>query len=128
MKDVSLTIALVLSICVLASGNTSAQVLIDPTKPLVPNAKSMDVTDETLKDGPTALSNSFSGLRLSAVFISATVRYAIINGEAIHEGKTRDNITIRKVNQDGVELFHNGELKQLNLNKVMTIREHEYKF
>ena len=72
---------------ILASGNASAQLLIDPTKPLVPNAKSMDVTDETLKDAPTALSNSFSGLRLSAVFISATMRYAIINGEAIHEAR-----------------------------------------
>ncbi|MCM8789495.1 MAG: hypothetical protein NC916_00530 [Candidatus Omnitrophica bacterium] len=46
-------------------------------------------------------------------FDSKSGNYAVINGEVIAEGETVDNITVKKINKDSVEVIAGGEVKVL---------------
>ena len=106
-----------------------SDILVDPTKPLT------KILEETLASSMQAVSADdvessarTAKLRLSAVFISPDKRYAMINGQALYEGQSNKNITVKSITRRSVDVIQDGEVKTLTLKKVMTIREHEDKF
>lgn len=111
------------------TAGVSAEVLVDPTKPL-PKAveKSSVVVEQAESANEAKTQDSISGIRLSAVFISPDKRYAMINGHAHYVGQNKNNIIVKSISHRSVDVIHDGEYKTLTLKKVMKIREHEDKF
>ena len=52
---------------------------------------------------------------LSALFIGATRRAAIVNGRLVHEGDTLGEYTIVALLDDGIRYQHHGELHEQHL-------------
>jgi hypothetical protein len=50
-------------------------------------------------------------------FDSAGKSFATINGRVISEGDSFENVTVKKINRDSVELMVNGEARVLGINQ-----------
>lgn len=121
--------ALVSLCCSLVICGATADILVDPTKPLTKRLEESVVSSsQAVTADDTQTPNSVSDIRLSAVFISPDKRYAMINGQALYEGQSNKNITVKSISRRSVDVIQDGEVKTLTLKKVMTIREHEDKF
>ena len=76
----------------------SAETLSDPTRPLnVEEDVFIAGTQQQLVDG-------FPMIRVSAIFVSPTEKYAIINGNTYFEGQTLLNVVVKAIYLNGVTL------------------------
>lgn len=111
------------------TAGVNAEILVDPTKPLLKAVeKNIVLSEQAELASNTGAEDSLSGIRLSAVFISPDKRYAIINGDALYQGQSKNKITVKSISHRSVDVIQDGKHKTLTLKKVMKIREHEDKF
>ncbi len=111
------------------TAGVNAEILVDPTKPLLKAVeKNIVLSEQAGLASNTGAEDSLSGIRLSAVFISPDKRYAIINGDALYQGQSKNKITVKSISHRSVDVIQDGKHKTLTLKKVMKIREHEDKF
>ncbi|MEP4891238.1 MAG: hypothetical protein ABJV04_14520 [Aliiglaciecola sp.] len=85
-----------------------AKQLIDPTKPK--GAGLLTLKSSEGEDGPAPII-------LTAVFIKANSKVAVINGESVAEGQTWRGNQVKKINKDGVVLVVDGRETDLLLNQ-----------
>ena len=74
----------------------------------------------------TAESDSIPDAKVSAIFVSETKRYAIINNDMVAEGEKWNNILLSRVNRDSVELMNGQNKKVVKMFDVDVIEESQY--
>ncbi|MDN4501930.1 hypothetical protein QX776_05930 [Alteromonadaceae bacterium BrNp21-10] len=90
---------MVLLICVgFSSVGVQAQTLSDPTRPLTFDGD----TTNTQPQGRQA--DGFPAISVSAIFISPSSKYAIINGNTLFEGQGWSNVLVTKITLNTVTL------------------------
>ena len=111
-------------VLVLASTQLASQALLDPTKPPFQGVISGAVT--TPIPNEVADANSIPDPKVSAIFVSETKRYAIINNHMVAEGEKWNHILLSRVNRDSVELSKGQSKKVVKMFDVNIIEESQY--
>lgn len=108
----------------LISMQAMSQNLLDPTKPpsrgVVTDSAAASTPDEVAESG------GIPDARVSAIFVSETTRYAIINDDMVAEGEKWNNILLSRVNRDSVELSNGQNKKVVKMFDVDVIEESQY--
>lgn len=108
----------------LVSVQSVAQTLLDPTKPPSRRVISESVDEPTPDE--LAEAGGIPDARVSAIFVSETKRYAIINDDMVAEGEKWNNILLSRVNSDSVELSNGQNKKVVKMFDVDVIEESQY--
>jgi hypothetical protein len=59
----------------------------------------------------------YEKLKVEGIFFDNDKSFIVINGRVVPEGKTFENVTVKKINSDTVELIAGGETKMLRVNQ-----------
>lgn len=59
----------------------------------------------------------YEKLKVEGIFFDNDKSFVVINGRVVPEGKTFENVTVKKVDNDSVELISGGETKKLRVNQ-----------
>lgn len=59
----------------------------------------------------------YEKLKVEGIFLDNDNSFVVINGRVVPEGKTFENVTVKKVDSDSVELIVGGETKVLKVNQ-----------
>lgn len=102
----------------------ASQTLLDPTKPPKQFITSEAMTTSMPDD--VVATDSIPDAKVSAIFVSETKRYAIINNDMVAEGETWNNILLSRINRDSVELMNGQNKKVVRMFDVDVIEESQY--
>ncbi|UAA39086.1 hypothetical protein KIH87_01580 [Paraneptunicella aestuarii] len=107
------------------SAAASAQTMFDPTRP-PKKMQAVDVEDgadaELQEDTATGIPKAL----VTAIYVTDSSRYAIINDDIVHEGETWKNVVVKTINLDNVVLAKNDIQKVVGLFNIDVAKETEY--
>lgn len=102
-----------------------SQNILDPTKPPSRGVANSDAVTAPTPD-EVAEAGGIPDAKVSAIFISETTRYAIINDAMVAEGEKWNNILLSRVNRDSVELVNGQNKKVVTMFDMDVIEESQY--
>lgn len=98
---------LLLIVGITLSAQIAASELVDPTRPKSFSSGSV---------GPNSDIPNSNVLKLSAVFIKSTGKYAVINGETVAEGQSWNGYELTRVHAGGIVLKNQDGEKVVQVN------------
>ena len=109
----------------LLCATASAQMMQDPTRPPKASPVEAELNDEEGED-QEAVVTGIPRAVLTAIYVTDSNRYAIINNDIVFEGDSWKNVVVKEVNLDNVVLANNDIQKVISLFKIQVAKETEY--
>lgn len=116
----------VLLLLILCGAEVSANVFLDPTRPPQRmTVEQLNPDSDAAQDEGTAV-DGIPNAVVTAIFVTESNRYAIINSDMVEEGEAWRNVLLTKINSDSIELSNGDNRKIIKIFKTDVAKERDY--